>query len=56
VQHAKYVLNMAPLLHLLIGLMSVLPRATLFAKHKWAHAVDMNHGLNLGGTEVIINM
>jgi hypothetical protein len=28
----------------------------MFTKNKWAHAVDMNHGLNLGEIEVIHEM
>jgi hypothetical protein len=53
VQHAKDILNMAPLYHLLIGIVSILLRETLFTKHNWEQAGDMNHGLNLGGIEVI---
>jgi hypothetical protein len=53
VQHAKDILNMAPLRCLLIGFVMVLLRETLFTKKKWAQAVDMNHGLDLGGIEVI---
>jgi hypothetical protein len=28
----------------------------LYLRKKWAQAVDMNHGLNLGGIEVIREM
>jgi hypothetical protein len=56
VQHAKDLLNMHPLWHILSGLVVVLLRETLFTKKKWARAVDMNHGLNLGGIEVIREM
>jgi hypothetical protein len=45
---------MAPLHHILIGLVIKYLRETLFMKHKWAQAVDMNHGLNLGDVGVII--
>jgi hypothetical protein len=31
-------------------------RETMLTRKKWAHAVDMNHGLNLGGIEVIREM
>jgi hypothetical protein len=53
VQRAKDILNLAPLRYLLIGFVIVLLRETMFAKQNWAHAVTMNHGLNLGGIEVI---
>jgi hypothetical protein len=56
VQHAKDILNMAPLCCLLIGFVIVLLRETMFMKKNWAQAVDMNHGLNLGGIEVIRSM
>jgi hypothetical protein len=55
-QHAKDILNMTPLRYLLIGFVIVFLRETLFTKKKWAQAVDVNHGLNLGGIEVIRNM
>jgi hypothetical protein len=44
---------MKPLMHLLVGLVVVLLRETIFTKKKWSQAVDMNHGLNLGGIEVV---
>jgi hypothetical protein len=53
VHHAKYILNMTPLRYLLIGFVIVFLRETLFTKKIWAQAVNMNHGLNLGGIEVI---
>jgi hypothetical protein len=55
VQHAKCILNMAPLRYLLIGFVIVFLRETLFTK-KWSHAVDMNQGLNLSGLDVIRSM
>jgi hypothetical protein len=56
VQRAKDLLNMRPLRHILIGLVVVPLRDTLFTKQKWAQAIDMNHGLNLGGIELICEM
>jgi hypothetical protein len=44
---------MIPLQHLLIGFVIVFMRDTMFTKKKWDQAVDMNHGLNLRGIEVI---
>jgi hypothetical protein len=55
-QHAKDILNMTPLRYLLIGFVIVFLRDSLFTKEKWAHAIELNHGLNLGGIEVIRNM
>jgi hypothetical protein len=55
-QHATYLLNMCPLRHLLIALVIVLLRGSLFTKKKWARAVDMHRGLNIGGIEVIRKM
>jgi hypothetical protein len=52
-QHVKYISRMAPLRCLLIGLGVILLREMLFTTTKRADAVDMNHGLNLGGIEVI---
>jgi hypothetical protein len=52
-QHANDLLNMGLLRHLMIGLVILLLRETMFTKKKWAQAVDMNHGLNLGVIEVI---
>jgi hypothetical protein len=43
---------MKSLRHLLVGLVMVLLRKTIFTK-KWAQSVDMNHGLNIGGIEVV---
>jgi hypothetical protein len=54
-QHVKDILNMTPLRYLLIGFVIVFLRDSLFTKI-WAHAIDMNHGLNLVGIEVIRNM
>jgi hypothetical protein len=48
-QHAIDILNMRPLKHLLIALVIVILRETLFTQKKWARAVDMHHGLNFGG-------
>jgi hypothetical protein len=39
--------------HLLVGHVVVLLRETIFTKKKWAQAVYLNHGLNLGGIEVV---
>jgi hypothetical protein len=55
-QHVKDILKMTPLRYLLISFVIVFLRETLFTKKKSAQAVDMNHGLNLGGMEVIRNM
>jgi hypothetical protein len=55
-QHAKDRLNRCPLGHLLIDLVVGLLHETLFTKKKWARAVDMHHGLNLGDIEVIRKM
>jgi hypothetical protein len=46
--HVTYILNMTHVHHLLIGFMIVLLRESLFMNQKWAQAVDMNQGLNLG--------
>jgi hypothetical protein len=51
--HAKDLLNVKQLMHLLVGIVVVLLCGTIFTKKKWAQAVDMNHGLNLGGIEVV---
>jgi hypothetical protein len=51
--HAKDLLNMKPLMQFLVGIVVVLLRETIFTKKKWIQAVDMNHGLNSGGTEVV---
>jgi hypothetical protein len=56
IQHAKDLLHMSPLRHLLIGLVIVFLRETMFTRNKWAQAVDMDHRLNLGGIEVILEM
>jgi hypothetical protein len=56
VQHAKDLLNMRPLQHILIGLVVVLLCQTLFTKKKWSEAVDINHGFNLRGIKVIHDM
>jgi hypothetical protein len=48
-QHAIDILNMRPLKHILIALVIVILRETLFTRKKWARAADMHHGLNLGG-------
>jgi hypothetical protein len=56
IQHAKDLLHMSLLQHLIIGLVIVFLRETMFTRNKWAHAVDMNHGLNSGGIEVIRDM
>jgi hypothetical protein len=55
-QHAKDLFNMSPLRHLLISLVVVLLCETMFTTKKWAHAVHVNHSLNLGGIEVIHQM
>jgi hypothetical protein len=47
---------MSTLRYLLIGFVVVFLRETLFTTKKSAQAVDMNHGLKLGGIEVIRNM
>jgi hypothetical protein len=47
---------MIPLRHLLLGLVIVFLRETMFTRKKWSQAVDMNHRLNLGGIEVILEM
>jgi hypothetical protein len=51
--HANDLLNIKPLSHLLVTLVVVFLRETIFTKKKWAQAVDMNHGLNLCGIEVV---
>jgi hypothetical protein len=56
IQHAKDLLHMIPLRHLLIGLVIVFLRETMFTRKKWSQAVDMNHGINLGWIEVIREM
>jgi hypothetical protein len=55
VQHAKDISNMTSLRYLLIGFVTVFLCETVFTK-KWAQAVNTNHGMNLGGIEVIRNM
>jgi hypothetical protein len=55
-QHAKHISNMTRLRYLLIGFVVVFLGETLFTRKNGAQAVDMNHGLNLGGIEVIRNM
>jgi hypothetical protein len=39
--HAKDLLNMKPLRHLIFGLVVVLLRETIFTKKKWAQSVDI---------------
>jgi hypothetical protein len=53
IQHAKDLLHISPLRHLVIGLMILFMREIMFTRKKWVQAVDMNHGLNLVGIEVI---
>jgi hypothetical protein len=54
VHHAKDILNMTPLQYLLIGFIIVF-YVRLCLQKKWAQAVGMNRGLNLGGIYVILN-
>jgi hypothetical protein len=46
---------MTPMRYLLIGFVIVFLHEPFFTTTKWAQAVDMNHGLNLGGIEAILN-
>jgi hypothetical protein len=55
-KHARDLLNMIPLRHLMIGLVILLLCETMLTKKKCALAVDTNHGLNLRGIDVILEM